>query len=196
MALSSVTTTAEGKVDLALSLTSSGTQPAGLQWTLEFATSDFTAMTVTAGPSAATAAAELTCNAESGKSVCLLSGLTYNTMADGVVAIATLTPSANTNLTKVIGVTNAISASLSGDDIITAATGGTVTVPAPTSIGISSLACTPSSVMAAGTTTCSVTLNQTAPVGGTVVTLSDDSTALTVPASVTVVAGGKTGTFT
>jgi len=60
-----------------------------------------------------------------------------------------------------------------------------------------SIACTPSSLIAGSTTTCAVGLNQNAPAGGTTVSLSSsNTTALPVPASVTVPAGSLSGSFT
>ncbi|MEO8660385.1 MAG: LamG-like jellyroll fold domain-containing protein, partial [Bryobacteraceae bacterium] len=60
---------------------------------------------------------------------------------------------------------------------------------------ILSLGCAPSSIVSAGTSTCTVTLNQAA-TAATSITLSDNSTALTVPATVTVAAGASNATFT
>jgi Concanavalin A-like lectin/glucanases superfamily/Putative Ig domain len=69
----------------------------------------------------------------------------------------------------------------------------TVTPPPATVTGMS---CTPTSVTSGGNTSCTATISQAAPTGGTAVALSSSNTALTVPASVTVGAGATTGTFT
>jgi hypothetical protein len=71
---------------------------------------------------------------------------------------------------------------------------GTTAVAAPPTI--SSVQCSPASVASGASSTCTATLSGAAPSGGTTVTLSDNSTALTTPASVTVAAGATTGTFT
>jgi hypothetical protein len=62
---------------------------------------------------------------------------------------------------------------------------------------VSSLACTPAGLVAGGTTICTVTMTQAAPTGGSVVTLASNNTsALPVPASVTIPAGSGSATFT
>jgi hypothetical protein len=67
---------------------------------------------------------------------------------------------------------------------------------APTSPTLSSLSVSPSSVVGGSSSTGTVTLSSAAPSGGTTVTLSDNSTAATVPASVSVNAGLTSRTFT
>jgi hypothetical protein len=67
---------------------------------------------------------------------------------------------------------------------------------APTSPTLSALTVSPSSVVGGASSTATVTLSAAAPSGGAVVTLSDDSAAATVPASVTVAAGATSATFT
>ena len=80
---------------------------------------------------------------------------------------------------------------------VTATLNGTattvVTVTPPT---VFALQASPTSVVSGSASTCSVTLSGPAPTGGSVVTLSSNNAALTVPASVTVAAGATTGTFT
>ncbi len=60
---------------------------------------------------------------------------------------------------------------------------------------VSGVTCSPASVGQSTTSTCAVTLNQTAPAGGWSVTLASSSASLTVPAMVTVAAGATTATF-
>ena len=60
---------------------------------------------------------------------------------------------------------------------------------------LSSLACNPTTLASSATSTCTVTLSKAAPTGGTVVTVSDNSTLLGTPASVTVAAGATSATF-
>lgn len=59
----------------------------------------------------------------------------------------------------------------------------------------SSVSCAPATLYTNGASTCTVTLNHAAPVGGSVVTLSDDNATLTLPASVTVPAGATSAAF-
>src|SRR5207245_10011884 len=61
---------------------------------------------------------------------------------------------------------------------------------------VSSLVCNPTSLNPGASTTCTVTLNQPAPTGGSTVTLaSNTTTALPVPASVTLPATPPSTTF-
>ena len=70
----------------------------------------------------------------------------------------------------------------------------TVTPPPPT---VNALAVSPSSVVGGTSSTGTVTLTGPAPVGGALVSLSSDNTsAATVPSSVTVAAGASSATFT
>src|SRR5579862_445604 len=61
---------------------------------------------------------------------------------------------------------------------------------------LSSLACANSSLVAPATSSCTVTLNATAPTGGQVATLSSNNAAATVPASITIPAGAASAAFT
>jgi hypothetical protein len=61
---------------------------------------------------------------------------------------------------------------------------------------LTALSISPASLVGGNSATGTVTLSDPAPAGGLVVTLSDNSTAVTVPASVTVPAGATDATFT
>ena len=60
---------------------------------------------------------------------------------------------------------------------------------------VSTLACAPASLGQSAVSTCTVTLTQTAPAGGSNVTLASNNASLTVPASVLVAVGATTATF-
>jgi hypothetical protein len=64
------------------------------------------------------------------------------------------------------------------------------------SVSASAVSLSPTTVVGGSSSTGTVTLSAAAPSGGTVVTLSDNSSAATVPASVTVAAGAISRTFT
>jgi len=83
---------------------------------------------------------------------------------------------------------------------VTASYGGVtrtadVTVNKPTTAAIASVSLNPSTVTGGSSSTGSVTLSAPAPSGGAVVTLSDNSSNSSVPASVTVPAGATSATF-
>lgn len=65
-----------------------------------------------------------------------------------------------------------------------------------TSVSLSSLTLNPTSVQGGGSSTATVTLNGTAPTGGTQVSVYSDSSAAGVPSTVTVSAGQSSATFT
>lgn len=80
------------------------------------------------------------------------------------------------------------------------ATRGGTTVSAPVRLipvpKLSNLTLSPTTVLELGSSTATITLLTEAEPGGTVVTLSDNSTAITIPATATVPAGTLTTTFT
>ena len=69
----------------------------------------------------------------------------------------------------------------------------TISLLAP--VLVSGVACSPTSLAQSAVSTCTVTLTQTAPAGGSSVTLASNNVSLTVPASVTVASGATTATF-
>ena len=132
LSLSSSVVTPGGTVSLNLSLnSSSGSQPAGIEWTFAYSTSNIVAISASAGTAATAAGKSLSCAGSPGSYMCLLtgvssSGLDANPIQNGVVAVLTVTLSAATSGTS-ISVTNALSTSSAGGAIQTTATGGTIT---------------------------------------------------------------------
>lgn len=187
-----------GTASLNLSLTSgTGSEPAGLQWTLNYSPADVVAINAIPGASATAAGKVLACTASVGSYTCFLTGLNANglnanVIQNGVVAVVTATISASTPAAS-ISITKALGATPSGGAAPISATGGTITAVVP--ISLTFLTCNPTSIPSGGVSTCTVTLNQAAPAGGTSVALSDNNANLTVPASVVVPAGGTSGTF-
>ena len=72
----------------------------------------------------------------------------------------------------------------------------TVTITISPALALSSLSLSPISVVGGGTSQGTVTLNASAPSGGVAVALSDNSSAVGLPASVTVASGSSSATFT
>src|SRR5262249_42175717 len=70
------------------------------------------------------------------------------------------------------------------------------TTTGPTSPVLSALACSPMTIAPGASSTCTVTLSTAAPAGGMAVALSsNNSSKVTLPASVTVAAGSTTANF-
>ena len=180
-------------VSISLSLTTaSGLQPAALQWTLGYSPADVSGMTWTVGATAAAAGKQIVCSGNT----CIVYGLNANTISDGVVAVASA-QIAPTSLATVIPLQFAgvVAASGASDGIPALGLGGLITVNqlAPS---LSSLVCTPGSVVAPGSTGCMVSLTSSALTGGLLVALSSNSGAAVVPSSVTIPAGQTSASFT
>ena len=193
LSLGSGSTIAGGSVSLNLSLTvSGGAQPTALQWTMAYSASDVSGVTVTPGAVATAAAKSVTCSSSLGSTRCVVYGVNDNAMGSGVLATVTLTIASGTHDTSAavsvasVGAVNALGTSIPG-----AGVGGSITI-----VQVSSVSCNPSSVVAPGTSACTVTLSAAAPAGGVSVALSSNNANVTVPASVTVAAGATTGAFT
>ncbi|HUI54257.1 MAG TPA: hypothetical protein VLY04_04760, partial [Bryobacteraceae bacterium] len=194
MALSSGTAAANGTVALNLSLTSpSGSEPAAVQWTLTYPASSVTAISAVVGSVASGAGKTVTCFGGSGSYTCIAAGMNASIIPNGTLAVVNLTMAVGATSTP-IGVTNTLGALPDGTAVSISATGGTVTGGA-LPIQVSTLACNPLSLGPSASSTCTVTLNQAAPAGGSTVTLTNTNTTLTVPASVTVPAAATTATF-
>jgi uncharacterized protein (TIGR03437 family) len=190
LSLSSAVVNPGGTATLGLALTVSGTAPSGLQWTITYSPTQISGISIAPGPSASAATKTLYCAAAAGAATCLLTGLSANTIGSGVVAYlsATAVPGATT---ASIQISNPIGVDSSGNGLgVTSAVSGTIIVPS-----LLPVTCSPTALSAGAVSTCTVTLTQTAPPGGSSVTVASNNTSLTVPASVTVPAGASAVTF-
>jgi uncharacterized protein (TIGR03437 family) len=191
LALSSGSTIPGGTVSLSLTLTSpSGSQPAGLQWTLTYSPAAVIAITASRGPVAGAAGKSITCVGSPGAYQCILIGLDTTVMQNGVAAVVRVTVAANVP-SAAIGITNALGTSATATAIPVTATGGTILTTSSFS-----LTCNPTMLGTGMSSTCTVALAQAAPSGGIAISLSSNNKALTVPASVTVAGGKSSATFT
>lgn len=147
------------------------------------------------GGNFSTGTATLSAAAPAGGAVVTLSS---NAAAASVPASVTVAAGA-TSTTFTVTTTSVIT---STSAIITGSFGGvsrtaTLTVtPVPPPASLSTLALNPTSVTGGATSQGTLTLTSAAPTGGAVVSLSDNSTAATVLASVTVPAGASSANFT
>src|SRR3954469_8143657 len=94
LSLGSSATTPGGSVTLDLTLTASGSQPAGLQWAIQYSTADISSVAVSGGATAAAAGKSLACNP--GGTMCLVYGVNQTVIGDGVVARITFAVSPGT----------------------------------------------------------------------------------------------------
>ena len=190
--LSSSTGVSGGTVSLALSLAgSSGTNMAGLEWTLTYP-GGVSNISVAAGAAVSAAGKTLHCTTNSFSYTCMASGMNANVIADGAIATVTATVSGSS---ANIGVTNTLGVDTSGGAVPVTGTGGTVSLPAP-GVTVNSIGCNPLSLAPGATSTCSVTLSGPAGSGGATVALGTTGSIGTGAASLAIAAGSNGGTFT
>jgi uncharacterized protein (TIGR03437 family) len=209
MSLAAATGSAGGTVSLPISLTSTGTQPAALQWTVTYAPSDIVSVNVAAGAAATAAGKTIQCNIAPGSTLCILSGLNTTTIANGVVATLSIKLAVSPSSTSIpVSLTGVVGASAAGLAISSTGSGAAITLPAqpisipppsvpvpPPSIGLQSLSCTPTSLAAPAVISCTVTLSQAAQYLGAVVVVSTSGGPLLFPANVGIGAGSTAATF-
>lgn len=180
-----------GSTSLSLNLTSSGTSLAAVQWAFSYSPVQLTGVSVITGPASAAAGKTLSCLSASGTTTCLVSGLNGNAIGTGTVAFlnATLAPGASA---ASVQITRALASDNGGNGVaLTNVSGGIISAP------ISFLlTCTPTTLSSAGKSNCSVTLSQSAPAAGSVISLASNNSLLSVPPSVTVPAGATSAGFT
>lgn len=214
-------TVASGKVTLALSLNSpAGSDPAAVQWTLTYSSSNVASVTAVAGASLTSAAKTISCSASAGSYTCVASGMNTNAIANGVVASITFTMTAaasNTPVTLAAAAVNpsggALNVSTTGGTISGSGTGsgsggtssggsgssGSGTSSTSGVMSVSSVACNPVTLIGGSPSTCTATLTEAAPAAGQVVSLfavtTVDIIPASAPASITIPASKQSGTF-
>jgi trimeric autotransporter adhesin len=177
-------------------------------------------VTATLGTGSKTAAISLTAPVLLSYLGCLPTTLGQSAVSSCTVTLSQTAPtggsavtlaSNNTSLTVPASVTVAAGASTASfsataaatiasnqSAVVTATLGAsskTATISLTTSVLVSILACSPTTLGQSAVSSCTITLSQTAPTGGSAVTLASNNTSLTVPASVTVAAGASTASF-
>ena len=190
LSLSSATANPGASVTLPVSISNSGAVPSGLQWIFSYPSAAITSIAATVGPAASAAGKSLLCAGAVGSLTCLIAGFDTTGIASGVVANLQMTFSPNATTTS-IGLISPVAVSAAGSSMTSPTAGGGV-VSVPT---LSAVTCSPSSLGQGTASTCTVTLTQTAPTGGSTVTLASSNGLLTVPATAMVTAGATTATF-
>jgi len=127
LSVDSGTGSAGGAVVLSINQGSLGTaQPTALRWSFSYS-SDITGVTVTTGPSAASAQKAVACSSN----ICTVIGLNSNVIPDGVVAVATFQLAPNPSSSAIpIQITDVGVSSSTGTPIPGSGIGGTITVAA------------------------------------------------------------------
>ena len=178
---------------LNLTLTSSQDSIASAQWTLNYWPVDVAAVNVVAGPAATSSGKSLYCAGGAGALNCIVAGLTSGVLGDGVVARVTVQLAHGTSdAVSTIGVTGALGASRDGDTVPIQGRAAVITIPQPAHLN--AVACAPQSLVTPGVAVCTLTLSAPAAAGMTF-KLSSANPNISMPASVSVPAGGKGATF-
>ena len=125
LSLSSTSGTAGGSATLSLSLASaSGSQPAALEWTLDYPSTEITGVTAVAGPAASATAKSVTCSGN----ICVVYGLNDNAIQNGIVAYLTVQIAANASGNLSIQLNNVEAATPSGSSTAVSTTDGQISV--------------------------------------------------------------------
>ena len=127
-------------------------------------------------------------------------GGTPVTITGGIANVLTVPGTVTVGAGSTSATFTAAAGSLTTSQTVTLGAGSqtfNISLVGPTTVTVAALQCATSSLVPAISTVCTVTLSQAAPIGGSAVTITGGiPNALTVPASVTVLAGATTGTFT
>ena len=196
LALSGGTGTPGSAVSLNLTLTSASGLPSALQWTLPYSTSVFGAVTFAAGPALTSAGKTLTCATVTGSVTCVASGLNANTIANGVVAVATVPILASANASSATLTPAGVAAALpSASSTPITATGGTITIQPAAPVTVSSVSVSPSSVTGGSNISVTVTLSGAAPTGGATIALASSNSTVVPATNLTIPANSISQTF-
>lgn len=195
LGLSAASGSPGGAATMNLTLNGSGSQPAAVQWNLGYSTTDFSSVSVTAGPAAIAASKVVSCSSASGVTTCVLWGSNPTPVANGVVASVSLgVSSSTTDTSSQVQLANATSADGSGMPVSTTGAGNVVTIKQPP--GLNGFTCTPVMVTPPATSNCTVALTAPAPAGGASIALASSPVQTGVPATLVIPQGATSGSFT
>jgi len=186
-------------VIVGVNLTAGSTPAASVQWDISYSSSVLSLVTApydaigTAGSAAGKSAA---CNAISAGDVrCIISGLNQAGIGSGAVATLTFKIAAGTTDTSTpVSLVSTDASDANGNSLGISGTGATVTIDQPAPV-LSTLNCSPGAVTPPATSTCTVGLSSAAQ-STTTINLSSALPQATVPASVTIMTGLTSTTFT
>ena len=175
--------------------TSGGAQPAAIEWTTTYSTTDISSISVTAAGTAAAAGKTVICSYGTGTAICILYAMNQAVIADGLAAQISVNLTSTTAAATALSFSAPVASTPDGTDIAATASGAQIAIGSPPVPTTFSLACAPNTFANPANGSCTVSLSNAAPVGGFTVSLSSNSNALTVPASITVASGATNGSF-
>jgi hypothetical protein len=141
---------------------------------------------------ASTCTVTLTQTAPTGGSTVMLASNNASLTVPASVIVAAGATTAAFNATAAAAIASNQSATVTAT---LGASSQTATINLLAPVLVSGVVCSPTSLGQSAVSGCTVTLTQTAPAGGSTVTLASNNASLTVPASVTVAVGATTATF-
>lgn len=191
--LSSGSASLGATIGLNLSLTAAATAPAALEWTLEYPTTDFSSVTLEAGPAAVASSKNISCNDTAGLLTCILWGMNATPILNGIIATVGLTASTSAaGASSPLHISNVVAADAGANSLLTSSAGGTITfLP-----GLYGFSCSPVVIAPPNNSSCVLKLTSAALSGGATVSLSSSPPYPSVPASVTIPEGTSSGSFT
>ena len=174
--------------------------PSAVEWTLTYAASVLSSVKLTAGPELTGAGKSLSCASGLGQLRCIAWGANETVIPNGVVATVSFTVAANAPASTALGLAGVTAVSATAKTLTASATGATLLIGTGTTTGapkLSTLKCAATSILSLGKTVCTVTLTATAVKPASVaVQIALNSDHATVPSSVTIPAGARSGSFT
>ncbi len=119
-----------GTVNIGISFNSSpSAQPAALQWTLSYSSTDISSLTVTPGSGATGAGKSIVCSSSPGSTICIVYGLNDNTIPNGSVAVASFVIAPGSTATSIpIQISGVVAATPAGNSTGASGGGGAITV--------------------------------------------------------------------
>jgi hypothetical protein len=158
LTLSSASVPAGGTAVLNLSLSSAATQPANLQWTLNYPVANVVNVVVSPMAEFISSGKTISCANGAGSYKCVTWGLNANSVPNGVIATVAVTLSGGSDAP--VTISDTLGASAAGDGVVVTASGGLVSA-APAVVPL-----TISGVTATGITASGATINWTTNKGG------------------------------
>jgi hypothetical protein len=184
-----------GSASITINSPSSSSDPAALEWTLTYSTSALNSLKLTAGAALTAAGKSLSCASGTGQVRCIIWGSNETLIPNGILAAVSFAVSLSAPASSTLGLTGLTAVSAAAKTLAATASGGTLAIrPAAK---ISKLACSATSIVSLGKTTCTVTLTSAAVEAVSAdLGLGTGSAKVTIPSRVAIAAGASSASFT
>ena len=185
---------AAGSASITINSPSSSSDPAALEWTLTYSASALSSMKLTAGAALTAAGKSLSCTNGTGQVRCIIWGANDTLIPNGILAAVNFAVSLSAPASSALGLAGLTAVNAAAKTLAATASGATLTIhPAAK---ISKLACSATSIVSLGETTCTVTLTSAAIEAVKVALgLGTSSSQVTIPSSVAIPAWKSSASF-